>query len=165
MRMPVHPVYTGDEVNQTFAILYYAVYHGECLVGPVGDTMNPSIQKLYQTIWSTRSDAYSCVYNKIPSVNLAQMTPQQQLDAIKEYVAPYPLPPSLAYSTCSMKDVFSVGTTLEWIVSDWIALRSVYILIQLHQKALKEPTPQVSYLRDEVINCLKEVYYSYPEYK
>lgn len=32
-------------------------------------------------------------------------------------------------------------------------------------KALKEPTPQVTYLRDEVINCLKEVYYSYPEYK
>ena len=23
--MPVHPVYTGDEVNQTFAILYYAI--------------------------------------------------------------------------------------------------------------------------------------------
>lgn len=164
-RMPVHPVYNGDEVNQTFAILYYAMYHGECLVGPVGDTMNSSLRKLYQTIWSTRDDAYSCVYNQIPSINLAQMTPQQQLDAIKEHVAPYPLPPSLNYSTCTMKDVFAVGTILEWIVSDWIMLRSVRVLFQSHRKALKDPSPQVTYLRDEVINCLREVYYSYPEYK
>ena len=72
MKTPICPAYSEEEAAQTFALFYYTIYHAECLMTPIGDTMSPLLQAVYQTIWEVRDDCYAAIYNKIPSLQSAQ---------------------------------------------------------------------------------------------
>lgn len=88
MKTPICPAYSEEEAAQTFALFYYTIYHAECLMTPIGDTMSPLLQAVYQTIWEVRDDCYAAIYNKIPSLQLAGKTPKEQLSAIARFVRP-----------------------------------------------------------------------------
>ena len=139
MKTPICPAYSEEEAAQTFALFYYTIYHAECLMTPIGDTMSPLLQAVYQTIWEVRDDCYAAIYNKIPSLQLAGKTPKEQLSAIARFVAHYPFPASEKVSSCFMKDIASIGMILELVATDWSALRAVALDPGVHSRPCRIP--------------------------
>ena len=139
MKAPVCPAYSDEEAAQTFALFYYTIYHAECLMTPIGDTMSPLLQAVYQTIWEVRDDCYAAIYNKIPSLQLVGKTPKEQLSAIAQFVAPYPYPASEKVSPCFMKDIASIGMILELMATDWSTLRAVALGRLSHSRPCRTP--------------------------
>ena len=112
-------------MNQTFAIMYYCVYHAECLASVISDTMNASVMDLSRTLRNVSDEAYRVIYNQIPMVQIGQLQTSELLEVLASHMGSYPLPQSMGVYTDFMRNEFSVGTILESMASDWIALRQV----------------------------------------
>ena len=88
------------------------------------------------------------------------------LEKVRSYMGDIAVPPSMSTTSQFMSNVYSNGILLEKFVEDWIFLRDVFYsyLIFIVQKCAG-CSDQVSHLMTEVIDCLRSVYTSNPEYK